>query len=116
VTDILIAVSMITLLLRSRTGLKSTDALVFRLVRYTVESGAATAFVALAAIALSSILPKTNIRMPACFVLSETYTISFYAVSTICEWFLLGRNNLELMTLTLDIQFSYDARPAKICE
>jgi hypothetical protein len=84
-TDILIAVSMITLLLQSRTGLKSTDALVFRLVPYMVESGTVTAAVALADLALFQRDPKANFHLPACFVLLKMYTISFYAVSTIYE-------------------------------
>jgi hypothetical protein len=95
-TDILIAVSMITLLLQSRTGLKSTDALIFRLVPYMVESGAVTAAVALADLVLYHKSPKTNFHMPACFVLSKTYTISFYAVSAVCELHLLDGD--ELMT------------------
>jgi hypothetical protein len=85
-TDIVIAVSTITILLRNRSGLKSTtDARVVRLVAYMVESGAVTAAVALADLALYHKFPTTNYHMPACFVLSKTYTISFYAVSTIYD-------------------------------
>jgi hypothetical protein len=76
---------MVTLLLRSRTGLKSTDALVFPLVAYMIESGVVTAAVALADLVLYHKFPTTNYHMPACFVLSKAYTISFFAVSTICE-------------------------------
>jgi hypothetical protein len=73
---------MITILLRSRTGLKSTDALVFPLVAYMVESGAATAAVALTSLGLYAAYQETGYHTAACFVLSKAYTISFYAVST----------------------------------
>jgi hypothetical protein len=63
-----------------------TDARVVRLVAYLVESGAVTAAVALADLALFHGFPTTNYHMPACFVLSKAYTISFYAVSTICVY------------------------------
>jgi hypothetical protein len=83
VTDIVIAVSLITILLRSRTGLASTDALVFPLVAYTVESGAATAVLALADLVIYHKFPIATYHVPVCFVLSKAYTISFFVVSTV---------------------------------
>ena len=72
-----------------------------------------TAAVALADLALYHKFPTTNYHMPACFVLSKAYTISFYAVSTICELCFARRIlRTDDSNACVDIKFSYDVRPA----
>ncbi|KZT07387.1 uncharacterized protein LAESUDRAFT_108835 [Laetiporus sulphureus 93-53] len=70
VDDVLIATTMCILLLKSKTGFASTDALIHRIMKLTVETNAATAFFAVVLAIIAGIPPtqrsSINFRV-SCF-------------------------------------------------
>ncbi|KAI1798468.1 hypothetical protein LXA43DRAFT_32739 [Ganoderma leucocontextum] len=71
--DIMIAVSMTFLLLRTRSGLKHSDTMVMKLVRLIIESGTLTATVAVVAVVLFAALPGTVYYEFPALILAKLY-------------------------------------------
>ncbi|KAI0686587.1 hypothetical protein C8Q76DRAFT_309185 [Earliella scabrosa] len=63
--DIIIAVAMTVLLLKSKTGIRHSDAVVDKLVRIGIESGAITATIAVVDVILYAAVPGNLYRAPA---------------------------------------------------
>ncbi|KAL1760170.1 hypothetical protein FB107DRAFT_245752 [Schizophyllum commune] len=89
--DIIIAITMVVVLLRSRTGFKQTDTMITMLVAYIVNSGALTSMavfscIVLSACALGTLLAlrvgnggQTWVAYPFYFCLGRIYCISLLA-------------------------------------
>jgi len=78
--DILIAITMTSLLLRARTGIRSTDVLLNKIIRLTVESGSLTAVVAVIDLIVANVPSlKTSGLMYECpsMVLTKLYANTF---------------------------------------
>ncbi|KAK0477634.1 hypothetical protein IW261DRAFT_271095 [Armillaria novae-zelandiae] len=74
--DAAIALCMTYLLSRAQTGLKSTQALISRLIRLTIETGTATAVLALINIALFLVYPNNYHTVPAkCLIKMYSNTV-----------------------------------------
>ncbi|KAM5543747.1 hypothetical protein V8D89_002364 [Ganoderma adspersum] len=71
--DVMIAVAMTYLLLRTRTGLKHSDTMVMKLVRLVIESGTLTATVAVVAVVLFAALPGTVYYEFPALILAKLY-------------------------------------------
>nr|VWO97798.1 Carrier domain-containing protein [Ganoderma boninense] len=71
--DVMIAVAMTILLLRTRTGLKHSDTMVMKLVRLVIESGTLTATVAVVAVVLFAALPGTVYYEFPSLILAKLY-------------------------------------------
>ncbi|TRM63846.1 hypothetical protein BD626DRAFT_492862 [Schizophyllum amplum] len=77
--DIIIAVTMVVILLRSRTGFKQTDTVISMLVTYVVNSGALTSACALGTLLALQLGPLTWVAYPFYFCLGRIYCISLLA-------------------------------------
>ncbi|KAH9916811.1 uncharacterized protein B0H18DRAFT_60302 [Fomitopsis serialis] len=77
--DVLIAVCMTYLLLRSKTGIASTDALINRMVRLVVETGTLTASLSILGLIAGSIRPlhETLVYEVLAFIFTKMYSITF---------------------------------------
>ncbi|PCH36441.1 hypothetical protein WOLCODRAFT_146265 [Wolfiporia cocos MD-104 SS10] len=77
--DVLIALSMVILLLRIKSGIASTDALIDRLVRMVVETGALTAGISILVIVLAfcGSLHKTLVYETPALILTKLYSNTF---------------------------------------
>jgi len=74
--DLLITVTMIIILNRSRTGLKDTDNVVNRLIRIVVETGAATTLIVLLDTIFFFKFPHTNLHLAVVMIAGKTYSNS----------------------------------------
>ncbi|KAF8876178.1 hypothetical protein BD779DRAFT_1677927 [Infundibulicybe gibba] len=72
--DILIAISMCYYLSRSETGLRSTQVLISKLIRLTIETGTVTATVATIDIALFLGFPHNNYHTAPALILAKLYS------------------------------------------
>ncbi|RPD60411.1 hypothetical protein L226DRAFT_218218 [Lentinus tigrinus ALCF2SS1-7] len=77
VCDLLIACSMICFLSQKKQGIRSTDAILSRIITLTLESGAMTATVDCIDLALFLSFPLTNYHFAPALVLSKLYSNSF---------------------------------------
>ncbi|KAF9456645.1 hypothetical protein BDZ94DRAFT_1177317 [Collybia nuda] len=84
--DIIITMSMTYTLLTSRSGLRSTNAIIVRIVRLTIETGAVCAIFAVLDLTLFLRFPHNNFHLSPSIALSKLYSNSLFAVSKIyCE-------------------------------
>ncbi|KZT13224.1 uncharacterized protein LAESUDRAFT_719559 [Laetiporus sulphureus 93-53] len=77
--DILIAVSMTILLLKSKTGIKSTDAFINRMIRLVVETGTLTASLSIIVLITANIKPlhETLVYEAPALILTKMYSNTF---------------------------------------
>ncbi|KAJ7657381.1 hypothetical protein DFH06DRAFT_461667 [Mycena polygramma] len=80
VCDIVIAIGMSHALYTRKTGFTQVDGQINRIIRMTVETGALTAFTALADVAIFLTLPATAMNFIVDFPLSNLYTCSLLAM------------------------------------
>jgi len=73
-TDLFIAVTLCTLLHLSRTGFKKSDAMITKLIIFTVNTGLITSFCALGSLISVVTSPNTYIHIGWFFCLSRLYT------------------------------------------
>ncbi|KAH9481261.1 hypothetical protein JR316_0005783 [Psilocybe cubensis] len=73
IADVLIAVSLCTILLRSKTGIKSTDSKVSFIMAFTVNTGLLTSICALACLITYAIWPQRFIFLGIYFAQSKLY-------------------------------------------
>ncbi|KAI0737716.1 hypothetical protein C8Q80DRAFT_1276155 [Daedaleopsis nitida] len=73
IVDIVIAVAMTILLLRSKTGLRHSDSMVNKLVRLVIESGMITASVAIVDVVMFAALPDTLYHECPALALAKLY-------------------------------------------
>ncbi|KIJ50027.1 hypothetical protein M422DRAFT_245819 [Sphaerobolus stellatus SS14] len=78
--DIVIAASMIFLLTRNRSRFSNTQVLISKLVRLSIETGSATAFVAIVDLTLYNIFPDTNLHTTPASVLAKFYSNTLMVV------------------------------------
>ncbi|KAK0226535.1 hypothetical protein IW262DRAFT_1457764 [Armillaria fumosa] len=78
--DIIIALCMTYYLMRSSTGLRSTQILVAKLIRLTIETGSVTAIAALVAVILFVAFPHQFFYVTPAFVISKLYANTIYMV------------------------------------
>ncbi|KIJ50032.1 hypothetical protein M422DRAFT_27455 [Sphaerobolus stellatus SS14] len=78
--DIVIAVSMIFLLTRNRSRFSYTQVLISKLVRLSIETGSATALVAIVDLTLYNIFPDTNLHTTPASVLAKFYSNTLMVV------------------------------------
>ncbi|OJT05447.1 hypothetical protein TRAPUB_3736 [Trametes pubescens] len=71
--DIVIAVTMTILLLKTKTGFRRSDSLVNKLARLAIESGTVTASVAIVDVVMFSALPQTLYHECPALALSKLY-------------------------------------------
>ncbi|KDR74137.1 hypothetical protein GALMADRAFT_605176 [Galerina marginata CBS 339.88] len=104
IADILIAVSLCTILLNSRTGIKSTDSKLSFILAFTVNTGLLTSICALACLITYAIWPQRFIFLGIYFAQSKLYVNALLAS-------LNARGNLGGQKLqTSDIPTSFGAR------
>ncbi|KAH9916815.1 uncharacterized protein B0H18DRAFT_1214951 [Fomitopsis serialis] len=79
VVDVLIAVCMTYLLLRRKTGISSTDALINRMVRLVVETGTLTASLSILVLITANIRPlhETLVYQAPALILTKMYSNTF---------------------------------------
>ncbi|KAF9033566.1 hypothetical protein BJ165DRAFT_753727 [Panaeolus papilionaceus] len=73
VADAIIASSLCTLLLKSKTGFKSTDSIVTKLMAFSINTGLLTSLCAVACFVTYAIWPQRFIFMGVYFALSKLY-------------------------------------------
>ncbi|GJE86414.1 hypothetical protein PsYK624_024940 [Phanerochaete sordida] len=78
--DAILAATMVTLLMKSDTKLSATHAVISRLVKWIIGTGALTAFAATADLALFLIFSKTSLHRGISVILSKVYSISLLFV------------------------------------
>ncbi|KAF8180840.1 hypothetical protein BJ912DRAFT_1062286 [Pholiota molesta] len=79
VVDTLIAASLCTLLIQSRTGFKRTDSIVTKLMAFSINTGILTSIAAIACFVTYAIWPQSFIFMGIYFALSKLYVNSLLA-------------------------------------
>ncbi|KAF8968560.1 hypothetical protein BDZ97DRAFT_1727027 [Flammula alnicola] len=79
VADTTIAVSLCTLLIRSRTGFKETDSIVTKLMAFSINTGLLTSIAAIACFVTYAIWPQRFIFLGIYFALSKLYVNSLLA-------------------------------------
>ncbi|EPQ52273.1 hypothetical protein GLOTRDRAFT_132391 [Gloeophyllum trabeum ATCC 11539] len=72
--DVIIAVAMTILLLRAKSGIAESDAIIHRLIRLVVESGSLTAFFAVIFVIFFSVWPNTLLHECTALVLTKLYS------------------------------------------
>ncbi|PCH41709.1 hypothetical protein WOLCODRAFT_137556 [Wolfiporia cocos MD-104 SS10] len=79
VVDVLIAVSMTILLLRSKSGIAQTDALINRMVQLVVETGTLTASLAILVLICANVRPlhRTLVYEAPALILTKMYSNTF---------------------------------------
>ncbi|TDL19113.1 hypothetical protein BD410DRAFT_900448 [Rickenella mellea] len=80
VADIIIAVSMVYFLRKSRTGFARTDTLIATLMMYSINTGLLTSIVATVSVILYGTMPNNLIWIFAYWVLGKLYINSFLAM------------------------------------
>ncbi|KAF9471997.1 hypothetical protein BDN70DRAFT_515464 [Pholiota conissans] len=79
VADTLVAVSLCTLLIQSRTGFRRTDSIVTKLMAFSINTGLLTSIAAIACFVTYAIWPQRFIFMGIYFALSKLYVNSLLA-------------------------------------
>ncbi|KAF4622251.1 hypothetical protein D9613_009608 [Agrocybe pediades] len=77
--DTIIAASLCTLLLKSRTGLKRTDSIITLLMAFSINTGLLTSICAIACLVTYAIWPQRFVFMGIFFALSKLYVNSLLA-------------------------------------
>ncbi|KAF7364187.1 hypothetical protein MSAN_01078000 [Mycena sanguinolenta] len=77
--DLIIAISLVLCLRRSRTGIKSTDSTVNSLVLYAMNTGLLTAIIALCDMIFFLVMPNNFIHLGFNFIAGKLYTNSLLA-------------------------------------
>ncbi|KIK58353.1 hypothetical protein GYMLUDRAFT_45270, partial [Collybiopsis luxurians FD-317 M1] len=75
-SDVIISATLITLLIRRKTGIKSTDDTIDRIIRTTVQTGAITGCFAVLDIVLFLVLPNSTMSFTFDFALPKLYSNS----------------------------------------
>ncbi|KAF8908252.1 hypothetical protein CPB85DRAFT_794987 [Mucidula mucida] len=78
--DTVIAMSMTWTLLRARTGVNTTDAVVFRIVRLSIETGTLCAIFAVLDLIFYVVFMHNNFHLVPSIALTKMYSNSFFAV------------------------------------
>ncbi|KAK0495062.1 hypothetical protein EDD18DRAFT_1310262 [Armillaria luteobubalina] len=78
--DIIIALCMTYYLMRSKTGFRSTQILVTKIIRLTIETGSVTAIVALVTIILFLAFPHQDFYVTPALATSKLYANTIYMV------------------------------------
>ncbi|KZS95422.1 hypothetical protein SISNIDRAFT_494350 [Sistotremastrum niveocremeum HHB9708] len=78
-SDIFVTAAFCIYLARSRTGFSNMDAILATLIRYTIQSGAATCIVAGAAMLCAALMPHNAVWIAIHFSISKLYTASTVA-------------------------------------
>ncbi|KAF9018253.1 hypothetical protein BDZ89DRAFT_353907 [Hymenopellis radicata] len=78
--DTVIAISMTWTLLRARTGFRRTDAMVFRIVRLSIETGTLCAVFAVLDLVLYLVYRHNNFHLVPSIALTKIYSNSYFAV------------------------------------
>ncbi|KLO04985.1 hypothetical protein SCHPADRAFT_947285 [Schizopora paradoxa] len=94
VSDFSIAGTLIFLLQRSRTGWKTTDSIVNRLILFSINTGAVTSLCAIFALIFVSVYPNTFIYITFYMLISKMYTNSLLATLN-ARSSVRGRGNSE---------------------
>jgi len=77
VTDVLIASSLVFTLMRSKTGFPSTDSVVNKLIRMTIQTGLVTAVFSILDVICFMVLPETAVNFVWDMALSKLYATCF---------------------------------------
>jgi hypothetical protein len=80
VCDVIIALSMMFYLLKSRTGFSNTNTILTRIIRVTVETGLVTAIFATLDIVLFLAFPDVNYHIAPNLALAKLYSNSLLMV------------------------------------
>jgi len=78
--DVIVATSMTYTLLTSRSGIRSTNTMIIRIVRLTIETGATCALFAILDLIFYLRFPNNNLHLTPSIALSKLYSNSLFAV------------------------------------